>query len=343
MLSSYYYSSPLVVVAAASSVVAAASLMMTLGASAFILNLPPSPSTHHHHHHCTIHQSSIDDSSRNDSAAVQISHTLQKLQKDLLANPSKLKPILEQHQESSTDVELSSENLVQETLLSTRLPDLELNRTCIGPSTIDGAGRGLFATEDISKGELITCYPGDALLCEYSELLNADEEEEEEEDFDEEDIDFEDEEYYDEEGDYSEEVVLWGDHVDSSDKLEEDEVFDGIATEDLPPLTSYAASVDDVYSVMGMPVLDDNPAYYGHFANDGAGHIALQTGIDDAARMGIEEIISSYVSESVELSNAIHKPIADGLHLGTFASKTIKKGEEVMVTYGPDYWMNFEG
>jgi hypothetical protein len=334
MSSSYYYSSSLaVVVAAASSVVAS---LMTLGASAFILNFPST-----HHHHCTIHQSSIDDSSSNDSAAVQITHTLQKLQKDLLANPSKLKPILEQHQESSTDVELSSENLVKETLLSTRLPDLELNRTCIGPSTIDGAGRGLFATEDIAKGELITCYPGDALLCEYSELLN--EEEEEEEDFDEEDIDFEDEEYYDEEGDYSEEIVLWGDHVDNSDKLEEDEVFDGIAAEDLPPLTSYAASVDDVYSVMGMPVLDDNPAYYGHFANDGAGHIAIQTGIDDAARMGIEEIISSYVSESVELSNAIHKPIADGLHLGTFASKNIQKGEEVMVTYGPDYWMNFEG
>mmetsp|Transcript_24585 Transcript_24585/g.37060 ORF Transcript_24585/g.37060 Transcript_24585/m.37060 type:complete len:341 (-) Transcript_24585:62-1084(-) len=325
---------------------AVAAWLMSPCASAFILTKPlPSASAHPR----TIHHSSVDSiidgpsNGNGDSTLTKICHILQNLQKDLLANPSKLQPILQQHQDSSADdVELSSENVVKETLLSTRIPDLQLqlNRTRTGPSTIDGAGRGLFATEDIAKGELITCYPGDALLCEYSELEIDDEEED---GFDEEDIDFEDEDYYDEEADYVEEVVLWGEHVDTSDRLEEDEVFDGIVAENVPPLTSYAASVDDVYSVMGMPILDNNPAYYSHFANDGAGHIAIQTGVDDAARIGIEEIISSYVSESVELSNALHKPIADGLHLGTFASKDIKKGEEVMVTYGPDYWMNFEG
>ncbi|KAK1738827.1 hypothetical protein QTG54_010143 [Skeletonema marinoi] len=70
-------------------------------------------------------------------------------------------------------------------------------------------------------------------------------------------------------------------------------------------------------------------------------HIA-SNGVADAAEENRGNHIS-YVSESVELSNALHKPIAGGLHLGTFASKDIKKGEEVMVTYGPDYWMNFEG
>mmetsp|Transcript_32505 Transcript_32505/g.48477 ORF Transcript_32505/g.48477 Transcript_32505/m.48477 type:complete len:337 (+) Transcript_32505:61-1071(+) len=321
---------------AAASLVTRSSVLFC--ASAFILN--PLPSAHHRT--ISIHHSSIDsinnDHSNNDSAVAQISRTLQDIEKDLLANPSKLQPILEQHDDD--DREPTPNELAKETLLSTRLPNLQLNRTRIGPSTVDGAGRGLFATEDIAKGELITFYPGDALLCEYSELEIDDEEEE---DFDEEDIDFEDEDYYDEEADYVEEVVLWGEHVDTSDRLEEDEVFDGIVAENVPPLTSYAASVDDVYSVMGMPILDNNPAYYGHFANDGAGHIAIQTGVADAARRGIEEIISSYVSESVELSNARHKPIADGLHLGTFASKDIKKGEEVMVTYGPDYWMTFEG
>jgi len=327
-------------------VVALAAWLMSPCASAFILT-KPLPLASASAHHRTIHHSSVDSiingpsNGNGDSTVTKICQILQNLQKDLLANPSKLQPILQQHQDSSADdVELSSENVVKETLLSTRLPNLQLNRTRIGPSTVDGAGRGLFATEDIAKGELITFYPGDALLCEYSELEIDDEEEE---DFDEEDIDFEDEDYYDEEADYVEEVVLWGEHVDTSDRLEEDEVFDGIVAENVPPLTSYAASVDDVYSVMGMPILDNNPAYYGHFANDGAGHIAIQTGVADAARRGIEEIISSYVSESVELSNARHKPIADGLHLGTFASKDIKKGEEVMVTYGPDYWMNFEG
>jgi hypothetical protein len=336
--------SPLIAVAAfaaASLVTPSASVRC---ASAFILHSLPSA------HHRTIHHSSIDsiiNEHSNDSAWAQISRTLQGLEKELLANPSKLQPILQQHQESSTDDDREStpNELVKETLLSTRLPNLSLNRTCIGPSTIEGAGRGLFATEDINMGELITLYPGDALLCDYSELEEEDYDEldeEEMEDFDEEDADFEDEEYY-EEADYVEEVVLWGDHVDTSDRMEEDEVFDGLVEEEVPPLTSYAASVDDVYSVMGLPLLDDDPAYYGHFANDGAGHIAIQTGVDDAARIGIEEIISSYVSESVELSNAIHKPIADGLHLGTVATKDIKKGEEVLVTYGPDYWMAFEG
>mmetsp|Transcript_29585 Transcript_29585/g.59455 ORF Transcript_29585/g.59455 Transcript_29585/m.59455 type:complete len:343 (-) Transcript_29585:44-1072(-) len=327
---------------AAASLVTPSSVLFC--ASAFILN--PLPSAHHRT--ISIHHSSIDsinnDHSNNVSAAAQISRTLQDIEKDLLANPSKLQPILEQHDDD--DREPTPNELAKETLLSTRLPNLPLNRTCTGPSTIEGAGRGLFAMEDIAKGELITCYPGDALLCDYSELEEEDfdEDDEEEEDFDdEEDIDFEDDDYCDEEADYIEEVVLWGEHVDATDRLEEDEVFDGIVDKDLPPLTSYAATVDDVYSVMGMPILDNNPAYYGHFANDGAGHIAIQTGVADAARRGIEEIISSYVSESVELSNARHKPIADGLHLGTFASKDIKKGEEVMVTYGPDYWMTFEG
>ena len=137
---------------------------------------------------------------------------------------------------SAGDIKLSPDNLVKEILLSTRLPDLQLNQTRIGPSTIEGAGCGMFAAEDIAKGELITCYPGDALLCEYSELEI---DEEEEEDFDDEDIDFEDEEYYDEEADYAEEVILWGYHIDATDRIEDDEVFDGIVEveEDVPPLT----------------------------------------------------------------------------------------------------------
>ncbi|KAK1738826.1 hypothetical protein QTG54_010142 [Skeletonema marinoi] len=207
-------------------VVALAAWLMSPCASAFILTEPlPSASAHHR----TIYHSSVDSiidgpsNGNGDSTLTKICHILQNLQKDLLANPSKLQPILQQHQDSSADdVELSSKNVVKETLLSTRIPDLQLqlNRTRTGPSTIDGAGRGLFATEDIAKGELITCYPGDALLCEYSELEIDDEEED---GFDEEDIDFEDEDYYyyDEEADYVEEVVLWGEHVDTSDRLEE--------------------------------------------------------------------------------------------------------------------------
>ena len=34
--------------------------------------------------------------------------------------------------------------------------------------------------------------------------------------------------------------------------------------------------MNDVYSVMRHLSLDDNPAYIGHFANDGAGHLAYE-------------------------------------------------------------------
>lgn len=49
-------------------------------------------------------------------------------------------------------------------LLRGRLSDLHLSRCCIQPSTIEGAGNGVFASRDIEPGELITLYPADAIL-----------------------------------------------------------------------------------------------------------------------------------------------------------------------------------
>ena len=339
MPSSRFFAASLLVLKAAS----------LLCASAFLhASIPPSPLVHH----TILHQSSSTaehHESFHDSTIEEISQTLQTLQKHLLANPEKLQPILSQHLDNNSSSFIdgddshreatpnnNEEQLVKETLLSTRLPSLELNRTSVGPSTIEGAGLGLFATEDIAKGELITCYPGDALLVEYGELEIDEDGYNDDHNFDDEELDFEDEEYYnDDESDYVEEAVLWGGHVNTTYRMDEDTVFDGSVDEEIPPLTSYAASVDDVYSVMGHPSLNDNPAYFGHFANDGAGRIALQSKVKVGDCGGIEEIISSYVSESLQLSNARHEPISGGLHLGTVATKDIKNGEEVLVTYGP--------
>ena len=58
--------------------------------------------------------------------------------------------------------------LAREEMLSTRLDGLSLGRTRISTEG-SVAGRGLFAARDIREGELITCYPGDALV-----LLNDD-------------------------------------------------------------------------------------------------------------------------------------------------------------------------
>jgi hypothetical protein len=255
-----------------------------------------------------------------DEVTNKISHTLQKLREDLLSNPSKLKPIQDQHDEIS-HIEIGTDKLVQETLLSSRLPLRFLNRTRVAESTLPNAGRGLFATKDIAKGSLITCYPGDALLCEYydDEEMNHDEEDHGQE--------------YDEEDET--EVILWGSHVNSMYRVDDDEIFDG-RDDGMPPLVSYAASVNDVYSVIGMPSLDQDPAYLGHFANDGGGHIAQE----NFETMGIEDMLSLYIEKSSDVANAKHVPFGGGLHLGTMAIKDIKKNQEIFVTYGTDYWMS---
>jgi len=52
----------------------------------------------------------------------------------------------------------STSQMIHQVLLSSRFDLPFLNRCNVGPSTIDGAGRGLFASEDIAEGEIITCY-----------------------------------------------------------------------------------------------------------------------------------------------------------------------------------------
>ena len=203
------------------------------------------------------------------------------------------KVLMKKREELSKNID--NEHLVRKILLSSRLPTLHfLNRSEVRQSGILGAGRGLFASEDISKGQVITCYPGDALLCKSED---------------------------------GGEEFLWGTHVPKSYIWDEDAVF--VGTESSAPLTSYSVSVDNKFSVLGHPLMDDNPAYYGHYANDGAS-IEMSLDIEEG---GVEEAIAAYVSRSIELANAMHKPFKeDKLHMVTVATRDIKAGEEILVT-----------
>mmetsp|Transcript_15612 Transcript_15612/g.33820 ORF Transcript_15612/g.33820 Transcript_15612/m.33820 type:complete len:342 (-) Transcript_15612:71-1096(-) len=313
-------------------------------AAAFGVNRPPGISRlmikRHHHtigtrlspHLSILRAQSTHDEMGNehdDSTASQINQALEKLQEELLSDPAKLKPIKQQHEISNDDRVLTQEELIRRTILSTRLLNLNLNRTRLAESTLDGAGRGLFATENIGEGDIITCYPGDALFCDYSE-------EETEVDYEDDD---EDSHYADKVARWREHVrtlsPIWGEHISDKDRIEKDAVNDGIQESSIPPLTSYAVSVDDVYTVMGMPTLDKDPAYYGHFANDGAGHLILEKG---DGSMGVEECISEYIIESIDVSNAMQRPLEGGLHMVAVALRDIEDGEEILMTYGPDYW-----
>ena len=235
----------------------------------------------------------------NDDINNRIDDVLQQKRQELLSDVSLLK---QQYPQSTiADDNKSNEQLAREVLLSSRLPGLHfLNKSEVRPSRIYGAGRGLFALEDIPRGQVITCYPGDALLTTV--------------------------------GEYSD--ILWGTHVPKADIWDGDAVF--VGTESSPPLTSYSVSVDEQYSVLGLPSLDDNPAYFGHYANDGAGIDEL--GLDIEEELGLEENIAAYVSRSNTLRNAMHTPFKGGTHMVTVATRDIQAGEEILVTYGPDYW-----
>ena len=104
--------------------------------------------------------------------------------------------IMERRSELLSD-NIRNEQTIRETILSSRLPELQnfLNKSEVRPSSILGAGRGLFAIEDIPKGEVITCYPGDALLCKSEDDVVED--------------------------------LLWGAHVAEADILDEETVFVG--------------------------------------------------------------------------------------------------------------------
>jgi hypothetical protein len=310
--------------------------------------------TNHHHHRCCHSSSprSLKATSTVDDPNIQhIRQILMDKKQELLGGLFIDKPSNKLSEQSPLsiveadnnlrDAYLTTEERVYETLLSSRLDLPFLNRSVVGPSKIEGAGRGLFAIEDIKEGDVISCYPGDALLCELPSSST-------EQDDDLDSYDFDDDEY-----EAVDEVVLWGAHVPKKDRWDDDTVFDG--SESDPPLTSYAVTVNDVYSVMGHPSLDDNPAYIGHFANDGAGHLAyekqdspdnieasVELGLDtESIDFAVEDNIAAYVLRSFDVANAMHQPLdADELHMVTVATRDIKKGEEILVTYGPDYWIS---
>lgn len=114
--------------------------------------------------------------------------------------------------------------------------------------------------------------------------------------------------------------IIWGDHVQDEDR----ELYD---RDDLD-LDGYILQASDSFSIVGLPALDKDPAYLGHLANDGA-----------RPRCGASSI-AEYVLNSNDRANAMHISWSDATHMVTVATRDIQPGEEVLVTYGPDYWMD---
>lgn len=195
-------------------------------------------------------------------------------------------------------------------LLSTRLPNVRLNRCFVGPSTVKGAGNGLFASRDIANDELITMYPGDAvLIVEKPKPASASSASRED--------------------DTSSPPsplapvvgVMFGSHIQG-------EFRDPNRVSTLEA-KRYEMTINQQTSIVADPNLGfDDAAYLGHFANDGAALVAF----DAASRQ-------EYSKASMECHNSAHF-VMEGAHMVTVATKPIAKGEEIFVSYEEGYWLS---
>jgi hypothetical protein len=130
--------------------------------------------------------------------------------------------------------EMSQENVCL-SMLRTRLANLRLNRCVVGPSTIPQAGLGLFASRDISEGELLTLYPGDALL-----IWNRDV------------------------GDFGagDVGVMFGNHIQG--------LYRDASRVSTDEARSYELKIKTGHSIVADPRLVADSAYLGHMINDGS-------------------------------------------------------------------------
>lgn len=200
--------------------------------------------------------------------------------------------------------------LPQETLRrnlhARRLDNLHLHRCSIAPSSIRGAGQGLFADRDIEAGELITCYPGDAVLCWQ---------------------------YADHSAQYNSEAQVYhSSHIASTEAN---------ALRFVNDLHSYELPASQTLSVLGDPLLLDDAAYLGHMANDGAsaGQFSENEGEVGGLFDMMHEEEEKYNMDSAARVNAEHMSL-EGCHMVTRALTHICEGDEIFVTYGYRYWLS---
>lgn len=177
-------------------------------------------------------------------------------------------------------------------LQSTRFRNLSIDRTEARPSPIHGMG--LFATRPIAAEELITLYPGDALLAWGDE-------------------------YGGKPGPHGCPLqALYGPHVSESEQLSQEFFLLQNNARDFEVVSGKRRSI------VGDPARNMDPAYLGHLANDAA---FLLPGGD----------VETYKKDVKLGTNAAHLSL-EGCHFVTVATRSIKKNEEVLVSYGEGYW-----
>jgi len=186
--------------------------------------------------------------------------------------------------------------------LQTRLQNLRLSRTRVAPSSIELAGDGLFATRDIDEGELVTMYPGDALAMWSS---------------------------YD--GDRAAgdgaapKVVFSVRHADTEWAAAwraQEPMFVARGWE-------YGVKVSKLRAIIGDPSNIGDAAYLGHMVNDAA--MCLRPGTAAQAYTIASEASANVGIDSMSML---------GCHHAVIATKPIRAGEELFLSYGAGYWLS---
>lgn len=164
-------------------------------------------------------------------------------------------------------------------------------------------GKGLFANKDFDKGEFVTMFPIDCTL------------------------------YKD--GTSDKTLVCYSKHVKwenvngeaAGDVVVRNRRFTHLVAENGMPL-SMALPLDQSESSPSTCVM-----HMGHWADDAA---AL-----DHKAPNQKLAAKEYSEASWAAANAVHLMIADGIFVWTIATKPIKKGEEIFVTHGLNWWKSW--
>ena len=184
--------------------------------------------------------------------------------------------------------------------LRTRLSGLALARSRVAPSAIDGAGMGLHASRAIFAGELVTLYPGDAVVMwESSEATD---------------------------GLGTDCFFDVGGEPDSEWRM-------GWAAQ-RPDFVAraweYGARISAVRAIIGDPSATADAAYLGHLANDAA----------MCLRPGMAALAYAIASEAGANVGVDPLGADGCQHLALVATEDIPAGAEILLSYGADYWLS---
>jgi len=199
----------------------------------------------------------------------------------------------------SSQEAISAQLLLCDQLLSTRFRNLSLSRCIAQPSSIHGMG--LFATRPIATEELITLYPGDALLAwgdEYGGLPGP-------------------------EGCALQ--AMYGSHIDAQEQASPQCFLKKKNARDFEVVTGKRRSI------VGDPSRNADPAYLGHIANDAACLVVVGNDKNNNDDQGAYEHKSSAGTNAALL-------MLEGCHYVTIATRDIEESEEILVSYGVGYW-----